>query len=297
MFRRIGLTLGLIAALASVASAQTLDQIVAKNIQARGGMEKMNAVKTIRMTGTMTVGPGMDAPLVIERSRPNMSKVSFTLQGMTGAQAYDGKTGWAVMPFMGKKDPEAMSADDTKELADEADFDGPFVNWKAKGITLELLGKESVEGTDAWKIKATLKSGTIRTIYLDADSYLEIKSEGKRTMHGTEMEIEGTVGDYKEVSGLILPYSMENSVKGRPEKQKITITKIELNPVLASDYFTMPAKPDSTQGGAADGAVKATDAKGTQKADPATANPAAPKTDTKAPATSKKPATGGSGSH
>jgi hypothetical protein len=296
MFRRIGLTLGLIAALASIASAQTLDEVLAKNLQARGGLDKINAVKTIRMTGTMTVGPGMEAPLVMEMRRPNLVKTSFTLQGMTGVQAYDGKTGWAVMPFMGKKDPEAMSADDVKELADQSDFDGPLVDWKKKGNTVELLGKESVEGTDAWKLKVTLKSGTVRTIYLDADSYLEIKSEGKRTMHGTELEVEGTVGDYKDVSGLMLPYSMENSVKGHPEKQKITITKIELNPTLASDYFTMPAKADSTQG-APDGAVKATDAKGSQKADPTTADPAAPKTDTKTPTQSKKPAAGGSGSY
>lgn len=281
MFRRMFAALGLVAILATAASAQTVDDIISKNIAARGGMDKLKAIQTVRMTGKMTVGPGFEAPMVMEGRRPNSSKMSFTIQGMTGTQAYDGKVGWAVMPFMGKKDPEQMTADDLKEIADESDIDGPLVDYKAKGNKVELLGKDNIEGTDVYKLKLTLKSGTVRTLYIDGDSYLEIKSEGKRMARGTEMEFESSIGDYKPVHGVMFPFSIENAVKGQPQKQKITVDSVEVNPTLAADYFTMPAKADS-------GAVKATDAKADQKAEPAKAEDAA-KGDDATKKSAKKP--------
>ncbi len=268
-------TLAITMLMASTALAQTVDEVIAKNIAARGGMDKIKAIQTVRMTGKMSMGPGFDAPMQMDFRRPNQMRMQFTLQGLTGIQAYDGKMGWAVMPFMGKKDPEAMSADDVKEFADQADIDGPLVDYKSKGNAVELLGKESVEGTDAYKLKVTLKSGTIRTLYLDADNYLEIKDEGKRMVRGTEMEFEGTIGDYKPVQGVLFPYSMENSLKGHPEKQKVTVDSIVVNPTMTADFFTMPAKPDST---------KAAEAK------PADAKPAAKTEAAAAPADAKKAA-------
>jgi hypothetical protein len=280
MIRRMLAVFALALALAPAASAQTVDEIITRHIAARGGMEKIKAIQTVRMTGKMTVGPGFEAPMVMEMSRPDKMKMQFTIQGMTGVQAYDGKVGWSVMPFMGKKDPEAMSADDVKELIDQSDIDGPLVDWKAKGHKLELLGKESVEGTDAYKLKLTMKSGTERIIYLDADNFLEIKNEGKRTVRGTELEFEGTMGDFKPVAGVLFPYSMENSAKGHPEKQKLTVDSIAVNVPLAADYFTMPAKPDSS----AAAAPTASAAKPAQKAESAAA---APSTVTKQSTTKK----------
>ena len=292
MLRRSLVVLGLIAMFATTASAQTVDDIIAKSVAARGGMDKIKAIQTVRMTGKMTVGPGFEAPVTMEMRRPNQTKMQFTLQGMTGTQAYDGKNGWVVMPFTGKKEPEAMSDDDKKEIADEADIDGPLVDYKSKGNIVELLGKEPIEGTDAYKLKVTLKSGTVRTIYIDADSYLEIKSEGKRTVRGTEMEFEGTIGDYKPVEGVLFPFSLENSVKGHAEKQKITFEKVEINPTLSADNFTMPAKSDS----AAAATAKVGDSKAEVKAEPAKADSktAAANASTKTTTTkksAKKPAT------
>ena len=278
MLRRLLAVLGLIAVLAPAASAQTADDIINKCIAARGGADKLKAMQTVRMTGKMTVGPGLDAPLVMEMKRPSAMKMSFTLQGMTGIQAYDGKTGWMVMPFMGKKDPEAMSGDDAKEIADQSDIDGPLVDYKAKGNTVELLGKDNIEGTDVYKIKVTLKSGTVRTVYIDADTYLETGGTGKRTVRGTEMEYESTIGDYKAVDGIMFPFSIENGIKGRPEKQKITVEKIEVNPTLAADAFTMPAKADSTAtAGAAKSDAAAGDASATAASSDSSKTAATPK--------------------
>lgn len=235
----------------SAAWAQTADEIIAKNIEARGGLDKLKAVQTMRITGKMMVGPGMEAPMVIEVARPQKVRMEFTLQGMTGIQAYDGKSGWAVMPFMGKKDPEPMSADDLKQAEDQADMiEGPLVNYKEKGHTVEYLGKDEIEGTPVHKLKITKKNGDVQTLYLDADSYLEIKSEGKTKVRGQEIEGETTFGDYKEVGGLVIAHSIEGKMKGaQGPGQTITFEKIEVNPDLPASRFEMPAaapKPAET---------------------------------------------------
>lgn len=240
MFKKVALSLILLGLMAMAAMAQTVDEILAKNIQARGGLEKLKASKTIRFTGKMTAGPGMEIPVILEQKRPNSIRMEFTLQGLTGVQAFDGQAGWMIMPFQGKKDPEAMGEDDRKELQEQADFDGPLVNYKEKGNKVELVGKEPVEGTDAYKLKVTLKNGDVRYLFLDADSYLEIKHESKRIIRGTERESETSIGDYKEVEGLMIPFSFESGAKGSPQKQKITIEKVEINPPIDDLRFKMP---------------------------------------------------------
>jgi outer membrane lipoprotein-sorting protein len=240
MMRKHFLMLAAVTLLAPVLSAQTVDEIIAKHVQARGGMDKMKAVQSIRSTATMTMGP-VEAPGILVQKRPSEARLEFTVQGLTAVQAFDGKDAWQIMPFTGKKDAEPMSADEKKEIEEMADLDGPIVDYKSKGNQVELLGKEKVEGTDAYKLKVTLKNGDVQTIYLDADSFLSIKEEVKRTVRGTEQEFESSIGDYKEVEGLMFPFAIESSVKGSPEKQKITITKIELNVPLDDATFKMPA--------------------------------------------------------
>jgi outer membrane lipoprotein-sorting protein len=242
--------IALIAALllgTAAASAQTLDEIVAKNIEARGGLAKIKAIQSARMTGTMTMGQGMEAAMVLEFKRPRMVRQEFTLQGMTGVTAYNGKTGWQIMPFMGKKDPEPMSADDLKEMEDQADIEGDLVDWKEKGTKVELLGKEKVEGTDAWKLRVTLKGGTVKTEWLDADSFLEIREESKRKIQGNEMDFVTTIGDYKEVDGLMVPFSVVTKPKAGSGSQSITFKTVQFNvPVDAADFRMPEPKPTQT---------------------------------------------------
>lgn len=249
MFRTIVLTLAAAAIGPSAAPAQSVDEILAKHIEARRGMAKMKAIDTMRLTARMTVGPGLEAPVVIEGKRPNSMRMEFTIQGLTAVQAYDGTTGWMIMPFQGKLDPEALPDEELKEVAEQADFDGPLVDAKQKGHTVELAGKEDVEGTPTYKLKVTLKSGGVRYMYLDADSFLTIKEEATRTIRGTERETESILGDYKAVDGLMLPHSIESSPKGSPEKQKITIEKVDLNPAIDDSRFKMPtpARPGASQ--------------------------------------------------
>ena len=227
-------------ALASPAAAQTVDEIIAKHVEALGGMQKLKSVKTVRMTGKMTVGPGIEAPIVMELKRPNSMRLDFTVQGMTGTQAYDGKIGWTFMPFQGSKVAQQMADDELKMAAEQADIDGPLVDYKAKGNTVELLGKDKVEGADAYKLKVTLKNGVIRTMYIDAEHFLQVKEESKRTIRGTEIEGETILGDFKEVDGMMFPHSVDSGQKGNPQRQKIVVEKIELNVPIDDTRFKMP---------------------------------------------------------
>lgn len=240
MLRKSIAALALAALAVTPAMAQTVDEVLAQYVKAKGGMEKLKSVKTMRATGKMMMGQGMEAPFVMMGRRPNATRIEFVFQGMTGVQAFDGKNAWMVMPFMGKKDPEAMPEEETKMMAEQADLDGPLVDWKEKGHKVELVGKEQVEGADAYKLKLTMKNGTVRTYYLDAESYLEIKAEGKRKMRGTEVEGETIFGDYKDVGGLMLAHTLENGAKGSPQRQKMVFEKIEINPDLPDSLFAMP---------------------------------------------------------
>jgi outer membrane lipoprotein-sorting protein len=234
-----GLALAVLAAVP--ASSQTLDEVLAGNFKARGGLDKVKAVKTIRMTGRVALGPGIEAPFVIEQKRPNMMRMDITVQGMTIVEAYDGKTGWQLNPMQGRKDPEPLPEDSMKQVAEQADFDGPLVDARSKGHTVELLGKEKVEGSDAYKIKVTLKDGDVRYVYVDADSFLEVRTEGKTRIRGTDLESESSIGDYKEVGGLMFPHAIESGQKGSAQRMKMTIDKVELDVPIDDARFRMPA--------------------------------------------------------
>lgn len=244
MSRRFPTLLALAALLASAApaaTAQSLDEIVAKHFEAQGGAERLKRVQTMRLTGTMLVGPGMEAPFTLEKKRPGKSRLEFSLGGMTGVRAFDGKGGWQLMPFMGQTQPEALSPDEAKDAEGQADFDGPLMDWKAKGHTLELAGREPVDGADAFKLQLTRKSGQAETYYLDAETFLIVKFTGKRVMRGTEVVGETLLGDYKEVGGLLLPFSRTSGVVGSDRRQAMAFDKIEIDVPIDDARFAMPA--------------------------------------------------------
>lgn len=271
MIRRASLAAALLALLAPLASAQTLDEILAKHWAAEGGLDKIKAVQSYRMTGKMTIGPGMEAPFVMEKKRPNLMRTEFTVQGMTGVQAFDGKQGWMLMPFMGKKDPEVMPAELMNQVEEQSEFDEPFIDSKAKGHVIELVGKEDLDGTPAWKLKVTRKNGDIDYTYMDAETFLTLKQEGKRVIRGTEMEGESLLGDYKSVDGLMIAHSIESGAKGEAaHSRKLSFDKIEVNPTIEADRFAMPAVAAAPDSGKGDTAAKPAAPKPAAKGTPAT---------------------------
>lgn len=226
--------------LAVPASAQTADEIVARYIKAVGGIEKIQAVKTLRRSGKIVAGGGFELATIQENKRPNMFRQEIILQGMTGVTAYNGKTGWKVEPFQGKKDAESLGEEEMKQVVEESDFDGPLVNYQQKGNKVEFVGTEPVEGTDAYKLKVTLANGEIRFYYMDTDYYVPIKIEAKRMIRGAEVETETSLGDYKEVNGWYLPFSIESGGKGSQFKAKLTFDKIDANVPIEDSRFVAP---------------------------------------------------------
>jgi hypothetical protein len=242
MLRRAVAVLGLAVLVAMPAAAQTADDIIAKNNDAKGGLARQKAVKSVRMTGRMTVGPGIEAPIVLEMKRPKSMRIDIAIQGMTITQAYDGSVGWMLNPLSGRADPEPLPSELMHSVEEQADMDGPLIDYKAKGHTVELLGKEKAEGTECYKLKVTLKNGDVRTFFFDAESYLEIKVERRTMVRGTEQLGDTIVGDWKEVGGILMAHSVDSGQPGGPMRQKMTIDKIELDVPVDDARFTMPVK-------------------------------------------------------
>ena len=239
--RRGILALMALVLLALPLSAQTADEIVSKYVRAIGGIDKINALKTLQRSGKFTGGGGFEARLSQENKRPNMVREDFLIQGMDGVTAYDGKTGWKIEPWEGKKDPEPLGEDEMKEIIADSDFDGPLVNYAAKGNKVEYVGMEPTEGTDAYKLKVTLANGEVRHYYMDTDYYVPIKIETKRMIRGAEREFETSLGDYKEVAGVYFPWSLESGPKGSPQRGKITYEKIVANTDVPDARFAKPS--------------------------------------------------------
>ncbi len=215
---------------------KTADEVIAKYIEAIGGRAKLDSVKSLRMTGKATGMGGMEVPLAVEFKRPKKVRVEFTVQGMTGVQAFDGTTGWFIMPFMGKNDPEKMPPDMVEAIEDQGNFEGPLVDYKKKGHKVELVGKEDFEGSEVYKLKVTKKNGNVEYHFLDAEYYIPLQMKGKRSFQGTEVEMTTIFGDYKEVDGLLLAHS----IKQGGMAGDMTFEKIELDVKLSDDRFTMP---------------------------------------------------------
>jgi hypothetical protein len=231
--------------LSSRAGAQTVDEVIAKNIEARGGLDKLQSIRSIRTTAKFTQG-SFRADFRQENKRADKVREEIIIQGMAQVQAYDGKTGWQISPFGGRKDPELLSQDDLKSLAVDADMDGPLIQYREKGHKAELVGHDSMEGTDCFKIKLSMKNGDVRYYYLDTDSYLELKVEIQTTIRGALQESELYYGDYEQVNGIYYAFTIEQAQKGSSSRAQISVEKIEQNIPLEDANFSMPvSKPDA----------------------------------------------------
>jgi hypothetical protein len=219
---------------------QTAEELVGKNIEAKGGIDKIKAIKSMRMTGKLIAGAGFTAATSQDNLRPNLVRETFSLQGMTSVQAYDGSHGWEIQPFGGHKDPQLMGEDDLRELLFDADFDGPLVDYKEKGNTVEYLGHDVVDGDDALRLKVTQQDGDIIYYYLDPDTYLEIRKEIQETIRGSVRETVVELGSYKPVAGVMCPFSISQGAKSNPGAQTTTVDKIEVNVPIEASEFALP---------------------------------------------------------
>jgi len=228
--------------LSAYAFSQTADELVTKNIEAKGGLEKIKAVKTLRITGRAEQSDNPPLVVVVEHARPDEIRQDVTLAGMTMVQAYDGKAGWMIQPFGGRKDPQLMGEDDLRDLTVDADIDGPLVDYHAKGNTVEYMGHDTVDGDDALRLKVTLKNGDVLYYDLDPDTYLEIRREAQEFIRGSIKETVMEYGSYKAVDGVMYPFSMAIWPKSDPTQTlTVSVDKVEVNVPLAETVFAVPA--------------------------------------------------------
>ncbi|MEJ2677526.1 MAG: hypothetical protein P8174_00460 [Gemmatimonadota bacterium] len=248
MYRKLVLSAVLLALPLSGAAAQekTLDQVLSCYYDAIGGLKAWQNLNSMVAYGTMSMS-GIEAPFVVYQKRPRKERVEFTIQGMTGIQAFDGETGWMVMPFAGSTTPEKMPADQVEQMKEEADIDGPLVDYKKKGIQVKLAGTEDVEGTQAYRLDVTLKNGDERFFDLDTDYCLPIRSGGKVKQGDQMYEVENSSGDYKPVDGLMIAHSVQTHMVGAPQGDRsMTIDSVKVNVPVPDSLFVMP---DTTKTG------------------------------------------------
>ena len=229
--------------LGTVTVAQTADEIVAKSVAARGGLDRILAVKTLRMTGDISFGGGDDGAILVGWKRPGKFRQDLTLHGKSILRATDGSNAWTMNQLAGDADAKPLPPEQMDGIAEQADFDKPLVQYKEKGSQIEFLGKDILGGKTAYKLKVTLKNGTVRYEWLDPETYLETRWQGKVSVGGNDIEFATTFSDYRTVDGLKFPFVAETETIGSDRTQKIVFTKIEVNPPIPDDWFAKPDTP------------------------------------------------------
>jgi hypothetical protein len=220
----------------------SVDQIVDRNIAARGGLTAWRAVKTLTIAGELDAGgkPNHTLPYVLKEKRPIKSRLEIVFKDQTSLQVYDGTQGWKVRPFLNRNEVETYTPAETKSAA-EQDLDGPLVDYAAKGRQIALSGTELVEGHPAYKLKLTLKSGEKRNLWIDAGSFLELKMDGEpRKLDGKMHNVAVYFRDYKVEHGLTVPHLQETAVEGVKVRYKMTITHVAVNEPLDDAQFQKP---------------------------------------------------------
>jgi hypothetical protein len=227
------------------AAALDTDQLIASHIAARGGAEALRALKSIRRQGHLII-PGanydISASLLVVRGGGVRNEVS--LQGLTQINAYDGKEAWKVDPFEGRKDPERMSADESKPLLLQADIDSPLVDYKSKGHSVEYLGLDDIDGTPAHKLRVHLKSGDEVVYYIDPDTYMIIRDVQKQLVRGAEQETETDYGEYEKAGGVYVPMAEDSGPKNSDSahKQQLVFDSVEANGPAELAQFAFPVR-------------------------------------------------------
>jgi outer membrane lipoprotein-sorting protein len=228
----------------------TAAQIVEKNVSAKGGLQAWRAVQTISFSGKMDAGgkAKVQLPFVLEKKRPGKTRIELVFANDTSVQVYDGVNGWKLRPYLGRRDVEPYSPEELKSAAFESELDGPLVDYATKGNKVELEGVEKVENHDAYKLKLTMKGGQVQHIWVDAETFLDVKVEGTpRRMDGKMRPVWIYLRDYKDVNGLMIPYVTETEVQGYKVTHKIFIENVVVNPKLEDSLFTKPSAQPQAQ--------------------------------------------------
>jgi outer membrane lipoprotein-sorting protein len=230
------------------AAQPTVDELIQKNITARGGEAKLRELKAMRLTGTVSA-QGTDLPMTIVAKRPNLMRQEVKVKDTTIITAYDGTTAWIVNPLMGSDTPQELQGPQAEMTREQSDFDPVLLDYRDKGHTVEFVKGEGPDGTEkladgtaVHHLKVTRKGGRVQHYYLDAESGIELKTTMEVTSpDGRTATVESLLTDYREAEGLMVPHALRNFMNGTP-MASMTIQKVEFNPAIDDSLFTMPGK-------------------------------------------------------
>ena len=234
---------------AVAAHAQTVDDIIAKNLQAKGGAEKWQSVRSVKTTGMIIVQGGRKLPLTIYAKRPNLNRQEITLPNGKVVQAFDGTAAWMLNPMMGIFEPQPVTGPAADMMKNSADFDGALLNYKAKGHTIELVGKEMLAGKPVYHLKVSVKGGPVQDYFLDQETGIELKTSTEvDTSMGPEgagpkrkQVLETEMSDYKVIDGIMIPHTVRLFADGK-QTMEMAISSVEFNAVMPEGLFSLPAK-------------------------------------------------------
>lgn len=218
-------------------------QIINKNVAARGGLKTWQAVNTLTLSGQLEAGgkKNTELPFVMKMKRPHMSRLEIRFEDQTAAQIYDGQHGWKIRPFLGRDDAEPFSPSEAKAAADWQDLDGPLVNYAKKGTKVKLDGMEAVEGHKTYKLRLTMKDGSVRHVWIDASTFLERKIEGDpRLLDGKLRQVAVYYRDYRTEHGLKMPHTFETVVEGGIKSHRMYIDQVKVNQPMEDTLFVKP---------------------------------------------------------
>jgi outer membrane lipoprotein-sorting protein len=231
-------------ALLAVAQAPqmlSLDQIISKHLAALGGVDNVKSIRATKTTGKMLMGGEQgEASMIAWSLRPAKQRLEIIMQGQKIIQAYDGKTAWMINPMSGSPDPQRMPDEETRAATVDTDPDGsPLIDYQAKGNKVELVGKDDVQGSTAYKLRVTLKSGVSSFLFLDEKTFLPSKTITKAKQMGQDLEVETYPSNYQAVNGVMMPFANEVKVGGRSMVRNV-IEKIEANVPIDDALFAIP---------------------------------------------------------
>jgi outer membrane lipoprotein-sorting protein len=275
----IGITCTLSSSMVLAATSLTAEQIAERNVSARGGLTAWQRIQSMTLSGQIDAGREridggrvgllahpharaemkavlrktamapdeasrgkiIQLPFRMDLERPGKSRIEVQFKGDTAVQVFDGNNGWKLRPFIGRREVEKFTPDEARQAAQQQDLDGPLIGYAAKGTHLALRGMEKVDGRNAYKLQLTLKNGEVRQLWVDAQTFLDVRYDGPpRQYDGKQRTVSTYFRDYKPVNGVVLPHLLETTVDGVNNTQRIIVEKIALNPPLDEARFTRP---------------------------------------------------------
>jgi len=223
-------------------SAQTVDEIIEKHIEALGGTQNIQAVKSMKIVGSVKM-MGMEFPFTSYNVTPDKFYFELSVQGKSIKQGYDGTTAWSVNPMGGSSVPEAVEGEEAANIKERSRIFDKLVTFKDDGASVELIGKEQLNNADVYKIQYTGLDGKIITYYLNTSDYMIVKVQKKIKVQGNEVDSETSYSNFKKVNDVAMAYSFEVKAKNSPMgTQEVIIDKIEINQTVEDNIFSMPTK-------------------------------------------------------